>query len=234
MKPSEKHQFLVTNKTVQVVGVSYDGRFVYWTDIGINMESLMKSREDGSEIQTILTAGLSAPEDIAVDWLTGNLYFTDRNYMHIGVCSNDGRHCVSLVNEDVHQPRSIALLPQEGRMFWSDWGDRPMIGVSQMDGSGARPFVNDKIHWPNGVALDWPNERVYWVDAKLKTIESVNFNGHDRRVVIDDVLKHPYGIAIYQNDIYWSDWRTMNIQKCNKFNCKEREVISKDKRIYGK
>lgn len=230
---SDKQQFVVTDRTTQVVGVSYDGKFVYWTDIGLKSESLVKSREDGSQMEVILTAGLATPEDIAVDWLTGNLYFTDASLMHIAVCSNDGIHCVALVIENVHHPRSIALLPQQGRMFWSDWGDKPMIATSQMDGTLVKIFVMDDIHWPNGITLDWPNNRLYWVDAKLKTIESIGLNGENRRKVIDEVLKHPYGIAVFENDIYWSDWKTKSIEKCNKFNCKKREIIAKDRIILG-
>lgn len=230
---SNKRQFVVTEQTLQVIGVSYDGRFVYWTDIGRKSESLVKAREDGSQMQVILTAGLATPEDIAVDWLTGNLYFTDGSLMHIAVCSNDGTHCAVLVNEDVYNPRSIALLPQQGQMFWSDWGKKPMISRSQMDGSNAMVFVGDDVNWPNGITLDWPNDRLYWVDAKLKTIESIGLDGKNRRKVIEGVLKHPYGIAVFENDIYWSDWKTKSIQKCNKFNCKTREVIAKDRQIFG-
>lgn len=230
---SDKRQFVVTDRTTQVIGVSYDGRFVYWTDIGLKSESLVKSRMDGSEMQVILTAGLAIPEDIAVDWLTGNLYFTDGSLMHIAVCSNDGSHCVALVNENVHHPRSIALLPQRGKMFWSDWGDKPMIATSQMDGTLPGVFVEVDLNWPNGITLDWPNERLYWVDAKLKTIESIGLDGKQRRKVIDGVLKHPYGIAVFENDIYWSDWKTKSIEKCNKFNCKKREIVARDRQIFG-
>lgn len=55
--------------------------------------------------------------------------------MHIAVCSNDGKHCKSLIVENVERPRSIALYPQEGRMYWSEWGQEPMIGVAHMDGT---------------------------------------------------------------------------------------------------
>lgn len=227
-------QFVVTNRTLHVVGVSYDGRYVYWTDIGKKTESIVKALEDGSKMEVVLTAGLLEPEDIAVDWLTGNLYITDNSFMHIAVCSNDGNHCAVLVNQNVHHPRGIALLPQQGRMFWSDWGDKPMIAVAQMDGTEARALVTENVHWPNGVTLDWPNNRLYWVDAKLRTIESVNLDGKDRRMVLSGVLKHPYGLAVFENDIYWSDWETKSIQKCNKFNCKNRETVARDRHIYGK
>lgn len=222
------------NNTNQVVGVCFDGHHLYWTDISVLSESINRAREDGSHFETLLSSGLSLPEDIAVDWITGNLYFTDRLYMHIGVCSNDGQHCVSLVNQDVHLPRALALYPQEGRMYWTDWGDNPMIAVSNMDGTEATALVTKDIKWPNGLTLDWPNKRLYWVDAKLKKIESVDLNGNNRKLVLYKAARHPYSIAVFENNIYWSDWDSRSIQTCDKFTCKKRSTVVQDRLIYGK
>ena len=54
-------------------------------------------------------------EGIAVDWTTGNVYFT----MHlehdsfIGVVNKDGRFLVTLVTTGIGKPRGIALHPLE-------------------------------------------------------------------------------------------------------------------------
>lgn len=45
------HQYLVIDKVKQVVGVSYDGHFVYWTNVAMNTESIVKAREDGSKME---------------------------------------------------------------------------------------------------------------------------------------------------------------------------------------
>lgn len=101
-----------------------------------------------------------------------------------------------------------------------------------MDGQFNRPLITDNIHWPNGLALDWPNERLYWVDAKLKTIESCKLDASDRRSVIKMVSKHPYGIAVFQDTLYWSDWDSKSIQSANKFTGKNRTTIIRDSVIY--
>lgn len=64
--------------------------------------------------QLIVTSGLGAPEDLAVDWITGNIYFTDSELQHIGVCTNDGMHCAILINKDIQKPRGLVLHPEEG------------------------------------------------------------------------------------------------------------------------
>lgn len=67
-------------------------------------------------------------------------------------------------------------------MYWTDWGDNPMIGRSGMDGSLPKPFVSKDIHWPNGVHVDYIGKRIYWVDAKMQLIESINLDATDRKV----------------------------------------------------
>ncbi|XP_075157166.1 putative vitellogenin receptor yl isoform X2 [Haematobia irritans] len=225
--------YTVAKNLTKVIGVAYNGEHIYWTNIQNEAESIVRSNPDGSQQEILLTSGLDAPEDLAVDWLTGNIYFSDNVMHHIAVCSNDGHSCTVLVTEDVHQPRGVALWPQRGQIFWSDWGVTPMIARSSMDGTNSRRLVTDKIHWPNGVALDMHSDRVYWVDAKLATIESVRTDGSDRRIVLEDILKHPYGLAIFEEKIYWSDWGTKSIHSCNKFTGKDHKIVTKDRTIYA-
>lgn len=83
-----------------------------------------------------------------------------------------------------------------------------------------------------GLALDWPNERLYWVDAKIETIESSKLDGSDRRLVVNKVSKHPFGIAVFQDTLFWSDWDSKSIQSCDKFTGKNRSTIIRDSVIY--
>lgn len=65
-------------------------------------------------MQAVVTSGLGTPEDLAIDWITGNIYFTDTEIQHIGVCTNDGMYCTVLVKKAVDKPRSIVLNPLDG------------------------------------------------------------------------------------------------------------------------
>lgn len=67
-------------------------------------------------------------------------------------------------------------------MFWSDWGSNPQISSAYLDGSNRKALVKDDIGWPNGLTIDYPARRLYWVDAKIKSIFSIQLDGNDRRV----------------------------------------------------
>ncbi|KAF5291298.1 hypothetical protein FQA39_LY03449 [Lamprigera yunnana] len=226
--------FPIARNLTQSIGVAYDGRFVYWTEIMVGHESIVQSLEDGTHKRVLVTSGLDTPEDLAVDWITGNIYFTDAEIKHIGVCSNDGMYCTVLVSEGVQNPRSVVLYPQKGLMYWSDWGKRPEIARAKMDGTEDMSFVANAIYWPNGLALDIPNERLYWVDAKLMTLQSINLDGTARRIILENIIKHPYALAIFENEVFWSDWTSNTIESCEKFTGKNHNVIVKEREhIYG-
>ena len=216
-------------KSTQPIDVFYDGHSFYWTDIA---ESIFELAPEYMKKERLIYLGLEHPENLAVDWLTGNIYFTDSVVKHIAMCTADGSSCKPLIaTEYVDQPRAIALHPHQGLMFWSDWGKRAHIGVAIMDGSSPTVLV-EKVGWPNGIALDWPNGRLYWVDALEHTIQSVNMAGKDRRVIIKD-LEHPFGLAVFENKLYWSDWDKNSIQSCNKFTGEDLKTIHEGEKIFG-
>lgn len=60
---------------------------------------------------------LSIPSDVgqmAIDWLTGNFYFEDNMDDRIFVCNADGQTCVTLLDQELYNPKGIALDPLMG------------------------------------------------------------------------------------------------------------------------
>jgi hypothetical protein len=220
-------------KTKAAIGVSYDGKNAYWTDIYFNREAIFKQPLTEKKKETIIDTGIELPEDVAVDWLTGNIYFTDSSLSHIAVCSSDGNTCTILIKtHKMDRPRGIALQSTEGLMFWTDWGVDAHIGCSFMDGSGEKVLVSD-VKWPNGLTIDWPSRRLYWVDGFKHTIESVTIEGKDRRQILTDEIQHPYSVAVFEDRIFWSDWETESLRSCNKFNGKNVQTFLSGARCYG-
>lgn len=61
----------------------------------------------------ITFAGIKNVSDIDIDWITGNIYFTDINQGYIAVCSSNGRLCTKL-QEKIDKPKALALAPKHG------------------------------------------------------------------------------------------------------------------------
>lgn len=98
-----------------------------------------------------------------------------------------------------------------GFVFWTDWGHNPKIERADMDGGNRKKIVSSKLGWPNCLSLDHKSEKVFWTDSHHGHIESTDYYGNHRKVIISG-LEHPYAIAITYDRIYWSDWKSKTLQ----------------------
>ncbi|XP_025153783.1 vitellogenin receptor isoform X2 [Harpegnathos saltator] len=219
--------FTAVRNLSHVVGVAMNKDYIYWSEVAQGNEAIVKSKLYRRKNEVIATAGLDVLTDIAVDWITGNIYFTDEGYARIGVCDNNGTYCTVLINEQINKPKGLALLPNKGIMYWSDWGPNAHIAMAGMDGKNSHLFVTKNIKWPISVTIDYPNNRLYWVDAKLAVVESIRLDGSDRRTVLHELIQHPFSLAVFENKLYWSDWTEKTIQSCNKFTGKDWEIMTR-------
>lgn len=134
----------------------------------------------------------------------------------------------TIIRDDMEEPRSIAVNPLEGWLYWTDWGSVPKIERAGMDGSHRQVIVAQDVKWPNGLTLDLVGKRVYWLDARLHTISSCNFDGTNKRVVLnsDEYLLHPFSITTFEDFLYWTDWEKHAVFRANKFNGSGIEAIT--------
>ncbi|KAJ8378481.1 hypothetical protein AAFF_G00239450 [Aldrovandia affinis] len=158
------------------------------------------------------------PQGLALDWVHKNLYWTDSGRKSISVASADGKKSRVLIGTEPSEPRSIAVDPAQGFMYWSDWGVQAKIERAGMNGVDRQVLVSESIEWPNGITLDLPNRRLYWVDAKLHLISSVDFSGANRRVLLSSPqqLGHPFALAVFEDRLYWTDLEKEGVYSANR------------------
>ena len=205
---------------------------LFWTDVlddKIYRGQLLQNSV--TNIETIVENGLTAAEGLAVDWIAMNLYWVESTLDQIEVAKINGSFRKTLITENLSSPRAIALDPQESSMFWTDWdAEAPRIEAASMDGTLRRTVAKVAAgSWPNGIALDYNLKRVYWIDAKTDTLSTVNYDGgHLQNVLIaNDYLAHPFAVSLFQNYVYWSDWRTNSIVRANKWNGTRVEMMER-------
>ncbi|ESP00656.1 hypothetical protein LOTGIDRAFT_112161, partial [Lottia gigantea] len=232
------YSLLVKDASVEcAIAVDYDIRNnkVYWTDV--SMEKILSADiDDNTTVTTVADTFVNTPDGIAVDWIHKHLYWTDTGYNKIEVSTLDGKMRRVLIDSDLDEPRAIVLDPSNGYMYWTDWGENPKIEKCGMDGSNRQVIIQNKpkqnivIEWPNGITIDYVNERLLWLDAKLHKIVSSDYEGNDLRLVHSSHadVHHPYGIAVFEDFIYYTDWKSESVRKMNKFGIGKPTVVALD------
>ena len=69
---------------------------------------------DGSNVQVVLNVSVDNPENLAVDWVNNKLYVVESSVNRIDVADFDGRNRLTLITENLGQPRGLALDPTVG------------------------------------------------------------------------------------------------------------------------
>nr|XP_036228600.1 very low-density lipoprotein receptor isoform X11 [Bactrocera oleae]XP_036228601.1 very low-density lipoprotein receptor isoform X11 [Bactrocera oleae] len=219
----------IVNNTKSATALDFVFRtgMIFWSDV--STQSIYKAPIDEGNDKSIVLKDHSVTSDgLAVDWIYNHIYFTDTHKCTLELTNFDGNMGKVLIEDGLDIPRSIALDPIEGWMYWSDWGASPRIERAGMDGSHRTTIINYDVKWPNGITLDLVRKRIYWVDGKLNIIASANYDGSQRRQILysTDYLRHPFSITTFEDNIYWSDWDKQTVFKANKFNGKGVEAVT--------
>ncbi|XP_030746611.1 low-density lipoprotein receptor-related protein 4 [Sitophilus oryzae] len=208
------------------ISVAWDAKtnYIYWSDVA--MKSINRAFWNGSNHEVIVNTNLVLPYSIALDWVTDKLYWTDESNSRIEVSNSDGSMRSILTWENLDKPRDITVDPHSGLMFWADWGEKKRIEKSNMDGTSRSVLVQSNLSSPSGLTIDHTTGKLYWVDGDLRTINFVNMDGTGRKILLGgSSLSYPYGLDVFENNVYWTDWMNKTIEKANQLTGENRTVI---------
>ncbi|XP_058889689.1 low-density lipoprotein receptor-related protein 2-like isoform X2 [Acipenser ruthenus] len=215
----------VTGSPSYFIGVDFsaEDETIFFSDTVKDI--IYRQKVDGTGREILAANRVDGVEDLAFDWISKNLYWTDPRYRSITVMKLADKSRRAIV-QNLNNPRSIVVHPVMGYIFWTDWYRPAKIMRAWCDGSHALSIANTTLGWPNGLAIDWSALRLYWVDAFFDKIEHSTFDGLNR-LTLDRVtqMSHPFGLTIFGAYAYFTDWRLGGIVRVRKTDGGEMTVI---------
>nr|CAB3264326.1 nidogen-2-like [Phallusia mammillata] len=205
--------FARAGQTVVAVAFDCSKQTVYWTDVaGGAIYSAPLS--DESARKTVIKTGIRGPEGIAVDYVSGNIYWTDTGLNKIKVARADGSSPMVLVSSGISDPRGIAVDPFGAKIYWTEWDRKdPRIMQANTDGTDVQVFLRDGVNLPNDVTIDQFHRRLCYLDAGSgrQRVECMNLDGSQRTVTLDIASGNlptgirPFGLDVDGGMVYFSD-----------------------------
>lgn len=190
------------------VDYHYSKQKVFWSDIATrkvySIETIsVDGKEDYIPLGDIAQPGSWAPVAIAVDWIGDKLYVADSIGQKIDVFDLVEKYHGIVVASNLTSPADIVLDPTVGLMFIAD---SKQVLRANMDGTFAFPIVSEAAYKVSGVAVDTIASRVYWCDSLLDYIETVDYMGRGRVMILrGNHVPSPTRLTLFENRIFWTD-----------------------------
>ncbi|KAK6165881.1 hypothetical protein SNE40_022703 [Patella caerulea] len=214
---------LLTNGTnmKNVIGLAYDysSQRIYYSDIQRGDIQTIFFNGTGHKV---VMSGIGSAEGLVFDSINKDLYLTSYtnssiNRIHLG--GSDEPKIETLIQlSDKDHPRAIVLHVCRSRIFWTNWNDeKPRIQRSYLNGFQPESIITEQIQTPNGLAIDHKAEKLYWSDARLDKIERCDLDGSNRVIIVTSIPQHSFGLTVYADYIYWTDWMLRAVLRANKY-----------------
>lgn len=214
----ESEPKVLTNATSAAgVAFHYARNTLYWSDIKTRKVQSIPLNAQNSAVVTLdaTLPGTWAPVALAVDWVGDKIYVADLVGQKIDVFELTGLWHAVVLGSNLTSPADLALDPTSGLMFVADGGQ---VLRAHMDGTHARSIVSEAAYKASGVTVDIIAKRVFWCDSLLDYIESVDYEGGQRVMVLrGQQVPSPSRLAQFENRVYWTDATKQGIMSVDKY-----------------
>jgi len=214
--------------TQNILTVDYDYRddCLFWTDGRYSSVQTQCLRGSNVTQRTLVRFDetMDTIEGFAFNWMSRQIFWVDAGHKKIEMARVDGTHRRVLINSTLENPRAIVVVPRLGLMFWTDWSaTQPRVTRASMDGSDPEAIIigTERLRWPNGLAVDdsVSPPQLYVTDAGKDVIYRCNLDGSNLTAIVSNhsMVLHPYSIAVFKDEIYWTDWSMHAVLVANKY-----------------
>ncbi|XP_022793554.1 E-selectin-like isoform X2 [Stylophora pistillata] len=186
----------------------YNLGYIFWSDR--TESNIKRSNMDGTNITVIHNNVQSL--GLAVEWNSLQLYWTDYDNRRISLSDLEGNNRTTVLSTIA--PGDIVVDPHEGMMFWETDTE---IEKSALNGTQRVVMVRKMTNCPRGITLDRQRKLVFWVEDCGNRIDSSDYNGNNRKLLIQigDASDYFYGVVFTASSLFVGGYRSGTIFKVN-------------------
>lgn len=158
-------------------------------------------------------------KSMAFDWIHQLIYYTDGKYIYV---SNIIKPNAPMIwyNKMTTTISGIAVNPIEQFVVWAhDYG----LIKSSLDGSQQIDLVKTSLTSSTCVTIDLSTKKIYWIDARFNSLNCINYDGSDKRKLINSnsLFSKAVQMDLFDDYIYWSasyqEYSTSSYQYTNSY-----------------
>ena len=117
-------------------------------------------------------------------------------------------------------------------MYWTTADSPGSVSRGGLDGSDVSVIVTG-LSYPAGIAIDFHNSRLYWTVGGEDRVQLSDMHGTDVRTVIQLPRDSgTYGIALYGNRIYVTNWSSKSVQSFTTAGQDLQELLTDTNNLY--
>ncbi|KAH9508824.1 hypothetical protein Btru_050143 [Bulinus truncatus] len=152
---------------------------------------------------------------LALDTRRNTLYYIDGGNHVVGSMSTYGTD-QKILATSVAQPGGIALDKRHLFVYWTEGGASPKVVKMNHNGTNQQVIASSGLNDPRGIAVDPAANLVYFCNSGQRTIEVMDTDGRNRRVLFTDQLSQLQGLTITSKYIFYTDLNGRKIKRLNR------------------
>ncbi|XP_078398820.1 pro-epidermal growth factor isoform X2 [Cetorhinus maximus] len=190
-----------------------------------NSQDIRRINFDGTDYHTVLERQMGRVLALDYDPVQSKVYFAHTGLKWIERANLDGSEREELISNDMDLPEGLAVdwinrklyWTDGGRLFWTDWGDKPRIESSSLEGDDRLVTISTNLVWPSGITIDYIRDKLYWCDAKKSVIEMSDLDGSNRRTLAQNEVGRPFDVAVFEDHVWFTDWSKPSLMRVDKW-----------------
>uniref|UniRef100_A0A8D0L605 Pro-epidermal growth factor n=1 Tax=Sphenodon punctatus TaxID=8508 RepID=A0A8D0L605_SPHPU len=213
------HEKLANTGISALIDFHYKEERIYWVDS--EEGHLHRAHLNGTKQERLRYIGKGV-SGFAVDWINQHILWANHQKATIEATDMNGNHSRILLR-DVGHPTSIAVDPGKRFIFWSSESTVSRIYRAILDGTDMR-IVSRTTEKIKTVTLDFIDVRLFWIQydsEEISRVGSCDYNGGSVHLRKHTERLHIFGISLFAEHLYYSEWKTSTIRRANKYTGKD-------------